>query len=67
MDETLAINTGLDRATPGSLVVILPETVSGALRLIEARNPIPDNHSLPSVAPALPVPDSVPSSVSNAV
>ncbi|WP_026098822.1 cyanophycin synthetase [Kamptonema formosum] len=67
LDETLAINTALDGSAPGSLVVILPETVSGALRLIEARNPIPDKNSLPSVAPALPVPDSVPSSVSNAV
>jgi cyanophycin synthetase len=67
LDETLAVNTALDGAAPGSLVVILPETVSGALRLIEARNPIPDNNTLPSVAPALPVPDSVPSSVSNAV
>ncbi|MCU0515522.1 MAG: cyanophycin synthetase [Oscillatoria sp. Prado101] len=67
LDETLAVNTALDGATPGSLVVILPETVSGALRLIEARNPIPDNKSLPAVAPARAVPDSVPSSVSNAV
>jgi cyanophycin synthetase len=67
LDETLAVNTALDRATPGSLVVILPETVSAALRLIEARNPISDNNSLPSVAPARAVRDSVPSSVSNAV
>ncbi|HBK66942.1 MAG TPA: cyanophycin synthetase, partial [Cyanobacteria bacterium UBA11166] len=39
LNEEEAINTGLDRAVPGGLVVILPETVSGALRLIEARRP----------------------------
>ncbi|MFB2881643.1 cyanophycin synthetase [Floridanema aerugineum] len=42
LDETKAINTALDSATVNSLVVILPETVSRAVSLIEARNPIPD-------------------------
>lgn len=40
LDETTAINKALDLAPNGSLVVILPETVSGAMRIIEARNPL---------------------------
>ncbi len=40
LDETKAINQGLDSAAQDSLVVILPESVSRAIRLIEARNPI---------------------------
>lgn len=50
LNEEEAINTGLDRAMPGGLVVILPETVSGALRLIEARRPIQENghHTTPA-------------------
>ncbi|GAB4380341.1 MAG: cyanophycin synthetase [Elainellaceae cyanobacterium] len=51
LDETTAINTALDRAPKGSLVVILPESVSRAIQLIEARNPkpslsIPDPNSV---------------------
>lgn len=42
LDETEAINTALDSATVNSLVVVLPESVSRAVSLIEARNPIPD-------------------------
>ncbi|MGB3513314.1 MAG: cyanophycin synthetase [Microcoleaceae cyanobacterium] len=42
IDETTAINTALDRAPEGGLVVILPESVSRAISLIEARNPIQD-------------------------
>ncbi|NEO53015.1 MAG: cyanophycin synthetase [Okeania sp. SIO3B5] len=42
LDETKAINTALDRASAGGLVVILPETVSRAISLIEARNPVED-------------------------
>lgn len=42
LDETQAINKALDRATEGSIVVILPESVKGAISLIEARNPIKD-------------------------
>ncbi|NEP84288.1 MAG: cyanophycin synthetase, partial [Okeania sp. SIO3B3] len=40
LDETTAINTALDRASSGGLVVILPESVSRAISLIEARNPV---------------------------
>ncbi len=43
LNEEEAVNKGLDEAVGGSLVVILPETVSGAFRLIEARHPIPEN------------------------
>jgi cyanophycin synthetase len=43
INETEAINTALDGAPSGSLVVILPETVKGALSLIEARNPIKES------------------------
>lgn len=42
LNETEAINTGLDQATAGSLVVILPETVSRAIDLIKARRPLPE-------------------------
>ncbi|MEB3342268.1 cyanophycin synthetase [Okeania sp.] len=42
LDETTAINTALDRASTDSLVVILPESVSRAISLIEARNPVKD-------------------------
>ncbi len=45
LNETEAINMALDQATPGSLVVILPETVSRAISLIEARNPLPETIS----------------------
>ncbi len=43
INETEAINTALDEAPSGSLVVILPESVKGALSLIEARNPIKES------------------------
>lgn len=42
LDETKAIQTALNEAPNGSLVVILPESVSRAIRLIESRNPKPD-------------------------
>jgi cyanophycin synthetase len=35
--------TMLDRAPDGGLVVILPESVNRAIRLIEARNPISES------------------------
>ncbi|WP_431191010.1 cyanophycin synthetase [Leptolyngbya subtilissima] len=41
LDETEAINTALDSAEDDSLVVILPETVTRAIALIKARNPLP--------------------------
>ena len=37
LDETRAIDTALDMASRGSLVVVLPESVSRAISLIEAR------------------------------
>ena len=40
LDETQAINTALDSASSGSLVVFLPESVSRALSLIKARHPL---------------------------
>jgi cyanophycin synthetase len=40
LDETTAISETLDNAEDGSLVVILPESVSRAIRLIRDRNPI---------------------------
>ncbi|MGC9525838.1 MAG: cyanophycin synthetase [Limnospira sp.] len=45
LDEQEAIATGLDRAPAGGLVVILPESVKRAIRLIEERNPIRDTDS----------------------
>ncbi len=42
LDETTAISKGLDSASEGSLVVILPESVNRAISLIEARRPIGD-------------------------
>jgi cyanophycin synthetase len=40
LDETTAISEALDNAEDGSLVVILPESVSRAIRLIRDRNPV---------------------------
>lgn len=40
LNETEAINTALDSAPSGGLVVILPETVSRAISLIKSRNPL---------------------------
>lgn len=42
LKETDAINAGLERATAGGLVVILPESVTRAISLIEARHPLPE-------------------------
>jgi cyanophycin synthetase len=39
LDETTAINTALDAAPADSLVVILPESVSRAIGMIESRKP----------------------------
>ncbi|MBE9162935.1 cyanophycin synthetase [Tychonema sp. LEGE 06208] len=43
LDETTAVNKALDEAPAGSLVVILPEGVTKALGLIEARKPIQES------------------------
>ncbi|MBD1866570.1 cyanophycin synthetase [Cyanobacteria bacterium FACHB-471] len=40
LNETEAVNTALDSAPSGGLVVILPETVSRAISLIKARHPL---------------------------
>ena len=37
-----AIETALDEAPEGGLVVILPESVTRSINLINARNPLPD-------------------------
>ena len=42
LNETEAVNTALDAAPDDSLVVILPESVSRAIGLIQARNPLPN-------------------------
>ncbi|NJK37864.1 MAG: cyanophycin synthetase [Oscillatoriales cyanobacterium RM2_1_1] len=55
LNEIEAINTALNRAHTGGLVVILPESVSRAIRLIEDRNPISENLSpQTAMAPAVP-------------
>jgi len=51
LDETTAIQTALDSAPLNSLVVILPESVTRAIQLIEARRPI----SEPEVTPTTPM------------
>ncbi|EDX71774.1 cyanophycin synthetase [Coleofasciculus chthonoplastes PCC 7420] len=43
LNETDAINTALDGVASGGLVVIFPEKVSGTIRLIEERRPLPEN------------------------
>jgi cyanophycin synthetase len=49
LDETQAINKGLDMAPDGSLVVILPESVSRAIRLIKVRGVQEEPVSQPAV------------------
>ena len=48
LDETIAVNKALDGAPAGSLVVILPEGVTKALALIEARKPIQESVEVPN-------------------
>jgi cyanophycin synthetase len=48
LNETEAVNTALDSAPDGGLVVILPESVSRAIGLIKARNPLPQGNAAPS-------------------
>ncbi|MFE1748353.1 cyanophycin synthetase [Coleofasciculus sp. H7-2] len=52
LEETTAINTALDQAPEGSLVVILPESVTRAISIIEARRPQMENEHQP-VAPSV--------------
>ena len=65
LDETQAINTALDIAPSGSLVVVLPESVSLALSLIKVRNPIDDVGPIESNGAAVESPVSVQSSIAN--
>jgi len=51
LNETEAINTALDHAPEGSLVVIFPESVTRAISLIEARHPQADLALPPNVSP----------------
>lgn len=50
LDETEAINKGLDSATSGSIVVILPESVNRAIDLIKARGPVTEDIHQPTDA-----------------
>jgi cyanophycin synthetase len=52
LDETKAINSALDMAPLNGLVVILPESVTRAIDLINARRPIAEPELAP-VSPAL--------------
>ncbi|MGB3205528.1 MAG: cyanophycin synthetase [Crinalium sp.] len=51
LDETTAISTALDEAPEGSLVVVLPESISLAISLIEARRQQSSNGYLPVSSP----------------
>jgi cyanophycin synthetase len=67
LDETEAITTALNGAPSGSLVVILPESISRAIKLIEERHPIKEAHQPTESTAALNSQISVPSSVTNQV
>ena len=43
LDEREAIEAGLDRASPGGLVVVFPESISRAIELIKKRQPFEEN------------------------
>ena len=64
LDETEAINKGLDLATDDSLVVIFPESVSRAIKLIKARGVI-EEEAPPKFDSVTPKDKEVPSSVLN--
>lgn len=65
LHETTAVNTALDQAPAGSLVVILPESVSRAIQLIDARRPIAESTELQKPMPTV-VPASTPAAPVNA-
>jgi cyanophycin synthetase len=56
LDETTAVNTALDRAPKDALVVILPESVSRAMSLIDARRPLAEATTLQPAPEAQPEP-----------
>ncbi|MCL1469532.1 cyanophycin synthetase [Argonema antarcticum] len=64
LDEITAINTALDGASANSLVVILPESVTRAIGMIETRNPLPDREQQPA---AVDSPNTIKPSVANQV
>jgi cyanophycin synthetase len=53
LSETEAIEWALDHAPENGLVVIFPESVSRAIALINARNPVPDGAALTFATEAL--------------
>ena len=65
LDETIAVNKALDGAPAGSLVVILPEGVTKALTLIEARKPIQESVVSQSFVPKSESQDSLKTTVAN--
>jgi len=65
LDETTAVNKALDGAPAGSLVVILPEGVTKALALIEARKPIQESAVSQSFVPKSESQDSLKTTVVN--
>jgi len=65
LNETQAINTALDSAPNGSLVVILPESVSRAISMMEARRPISPQDQEPSRSTSSANTEGVKSSVTN--
>jgi cyanophycin synthetase len=62
LDETTAIETVLDNAPLNSLVVILPESVSRAIRLIEQRNPLTEADATPPMVEVTAKPTPAPES-----
>ncbi len=52
LDETQAINKALDIAPENSLVVILPESVNRAIKLIKARGVVKEEVSQQNTTPA---------------
>lgn len=53
LNETQAIETALNQAPEGGLVVILPESVNRAIELIKARNPVDKGSPMAVASPLL--------------
>ncbi|MBD2099447.1 cyanophycin synthetase [Leptolyngbya sp. FACHB-261] len=58
LNETQAIETALDTAPDGALVVLLAADIAGAVSLIEARQPV--RGATPSLSPVAPAPTTTP-------
>ncbi|PLZ49959.1 cyanophycin synthetase [Fischerella thermalis CCMEE 5268] len=68
LDETQAINKALDIAPENSLVVILPESVNRAIKLIKARGVVKEEVSQQNTTPAtVDAPMGVTSSIVNSI